>query len=62
VDPVIGLRRGHLLKTSGGTNGPFDTFSCVNAKWLVTGYTHSWSKQDGPMGARTTAKLRWVGY
>ena len=62
TDPIAGLRRGHLLKTSGGTNGPFDTYSCVNAKWLVTGYTHSWNKSDGPMGLRTTAKLRWWGY
>lgn len=62
TDPIISLRRGHLLKTSGGTNGAFDLFSCVNAKWLVTGYGHSWNKADGPMGLRTTAQLRWWGY
>ena len=62
TDPIIGVRRGHLLKTSGGTDGPFDLYSCVNGKWLVTGYAHSWNKGDGPMGLRTTAKLRWWGY
>lgn len=57
-DLIPGLRRGHIIKTTGATGGRLDDMGGAGQRYLVTGFSHKWWR--GKPG-RTLAKLKWVG-